>query len=655
MLEEQLKTIQLFREHYDPHTVEKLVIYGTGINAEAVIKSCGDYPIVGLMDVSKTGQNFWGKKVLSEDEILKLEIHLVVVVARPAVLGIIYNRIKFWSEEHGIRIQDIQGNDIRERVRENKCESPYFNVSYGNLKKEIDSHEIISFDIFDTVLMRRVYEPADVFLLMDAEVEEKVQVPFSVMRKETEQELLREGEPSLYQIYERMGGKYHLPQELCGFLMEQELEKEREVLVARERIKECIEYCSAKKKRVFLVSDMYLPSNVLKGFLDQFEITGYEEILVSCEYHVSKLNGLFWILKERARGESYLHIGDNQEADYHAAKKNGIDAFLIMPAIRMMEISTWKNALTYMGGMESRVMLGMLASEAFNDPFTLYESNGKPRVDCSRIFGYLFIAPLALSYLVWMLQILENKKSALLLFAARDGWLVQKAYDILREQWKLRDLPKDIYFMVSRKAVLEAEAKPDGEAGIAYRKYLEEIGINDYKDIYFFDFMSRGTCQSKLERLTGRKLIGLYFQKSISGEKDKDEIDVKAYFESTTAHDSDLRIFAMCDFLECVFTSFQPSFIRVETDGNFIYDKEKRSVGQIECLKEIHRGVLDYCRSFAKIIKKVPGSMPLPEFCDELLKYTSREFSVVEIPALKDFVLDDWLGGDKNTGKDILA
>ena len=54
MLEEQLKTIQLFRENYCSKTAEPLVIYGTGINAEAVVKSCEDYPIAGLMDASKT-------------------------------------------------------------------------------------------------------------------------------------------------------------------------------------------------------------------------------------------------------------------------------------------------------------------------------------------------------------------------------------------------------------------------------------------------------------------------------------------------------------------------------------------------------------------------------------------------------------------------
>ena len=238
---------------------------------------------------------------------------------------------------------------------------------------------------------------------------------------------------------------------------------------------------------------MYLPVNILKDFLNQFGVTGYEDILVSCEYQVSKSNGLFQILKEKAGGMSYLHIGDNPEADYTAAKENGVDAFLIMSAIQMMEVSSWKSILTYLKEIESRVMLGMLASELFNDPFVLYASQGKPRIVCSQDFGFLLIAPLVLLFLVWMLNILENKEKAFLMFASRDGWLMQKAYHILKKQWNLKYLPKDIYFMISRKAIMEAEKEPDGQTGILYRKYIENLNISSYEELYFFDFMSKGT------------------------------------------------------------------------------------------------------------------------------------------------------------------
>ncbi|NBK94261.1 hypothetical protein D5278_20305 [bacterium 1XD21-13] len=654
MQEEQKNTIAAFRKNIDKQKIDKFIIYGTGINAEAVVKNCTDYSVVGIMDVAKTGQSFCGLPILSMEEILEKGIQIIIVVARPAVHTIIYKRIREWCIEHQIEVYDIYGKSMEEKLKIQTCDSPYFDISYENLIKEIDSHEIISFDIFDTVLMRRVYEPTDVFLLLDCEVNEAVPFSFSKMRREAELELLEECEPNLYQIYKRMGEKYHLSQETCDGLMERELNKERQVLIVRKRMKKCIDYCRTQGKRFFFVSDMYLPSEILKDFLGKFGITGYEDILVSCEYQVSKSTGLFKILKKKARGESYLHIGDNEEADYHGAIRYGIDAFLIKSAMRMLEISSYKNALAYLNGPESRVMLGLLAGEVFNDPFILYHSKGKPVMEQAQSFGFAFIAPLITAYLVWLFGSLKKKGQGILLFSARDGWMIQKAYHILGDRWRLAGLPEDIYFMISRKAVIQAEEALDGQAGIAYRKYLDSLNLNFYRQIYLFDFMSRGTCQTKLEKIIRRKIKGLYFQKSFSGDKEKDSLDVEAYFKETLSYASDLRVFAMCDFLECIITSYQPSFLGMKEDGSFIYDEEKRSEEQIECLKEIHKGILDYCEYFAQIMGKFPKQMPPAEFCDEILKYTNIDFSVINIPALEDFMLDDWLGGDKNTGRDVL-
>lgn len=652
MLEEQKNTVAVFRQYIDKQKFDKFVIYGTGIHAEAIVNHCRDYTIVGIMDVAKTGQNFCGLSILSPEEILEKQVRKIVVAARPAVHGIIYKRIRSWCLEYQMEVYDIYGQNIGERLQAKECDSSYFDVSYEKLLREIDSHEIISFDIFDTVLMRRVYEPTDVFLLLDSEMPEAMPNCFSEMRIEAERELFKECEPNIYQIYERMGEKYHLSQKLCEELRNRELKKEYEVLIVRKRMKECIEYCKEHEKRFFFVSDMYFPSEFLKELLERFEITGYEEILVSCEHHTTKPDGLFQILKEKAKGSSYLHIGDNEEADYRGALKNGIDSFLILPAMRMLEISAYKDVLMYLSGVESRVLIGMLAGEVFNDPFALYNSQGKPYMESAQAFGFVFIAPFIVSYLVWMLGSLEKKGRELILFSARDGWIIRKSYHILKSKWKLTGMPQDIYFMISRKAILQA--LEDGKGGIAYRRYLEGLKLSNYRQIYFFDFMSRGTCQAKLEKIVGKKMKGLYFQKSISGDEEKDAIDVKAYFKETFAYGSSMRIFAMCDFLECIITAYHPSFLGMEEDGTFIYDKEKRSTEQIECLKEVHKGILDYCESFSSILKKLPKQMPPAEFCDEILKYTDADFSRIDIPALKEFMLDDWLGGDKNTGKDVL-
>lgn len=654
MLEEQLRTIQLFREHYNPQMTDKLVIYGTGINAEAVIKSCNDYPIVGLMDASKTGQNFWGKQVLSEQEVLDIGVHLIVVIARPAVHTIIYKRLQSWSEKYGIQILNIWGEKIADKILKDKCESPYFDISYKQLLSQIEKYDVITFDIFDTLVTRKVYEPQDVFLILDREYEGRFPFVFSDERKRAELELLSQGEPNIYQIYQQMRKNNPcLSKKECQSLLSREVQKECQILTPRKKMLECLKYCEEKQKRVFLVSDMYLPEEIQKDILTQLDITQYEKIFVSCDYGVSKRNGLFRIVKEYVGYKcTYLHIGDNVEAD-GAAENEEMGLFLIMSPLHMMEISTYSSILTYLELLETRIMLGLLLSEVFNNPFILENSHGKPSIVKKWSFGYAFIAPLVFSFVIWMLNKLESK--AIILFSARDGWFIQKIYHLLKEKFQMDNLPKDEYLLISRKAMMLLDESNNRDRKNRYLCYLSGFHLEKFEKIYFFDFMSRGTCHYYLETLIGRKLCGLYFQKSISCDEEKNQLRVETYYEEKSPQDTQKNIFALCDFLECIFTSFEPSFLEIDELGRAVYSKERRSDEQLSSVKEIHQGIWDYSQQFIEVMGSVPKQIPPVEFGDKILGFISSSRSKIFIPELESIVLDDVDNGDKNVGLDALV
>lgn len=654
MRKEQEEIVQVFRYTFDLQRQEPFVIYGTGINAEAVITCCQDYPISGVIDVAKTGEVFCGFPVLSLDDVIHRKIRKIIVVARPSVHGIIYKRIQHWCEENGILVLDIYGKEIAGKIKVRESDLPYFRINYEDLKREIDSHDVISFDVFDTLLMRKVYEPTDVFVLMNRVLSDRFTFSFSEERKAAEQELRKSCEPTIYQIYEYLAEKQHLSEEERQYLLSLEIETEKSVLCVRGKMLYCMEECIRQGKKVYLVSDMYLPAEIMEDILEQYEVKGYTELLVSCDYHTSKPEGLFEILKKKSKGDSYLHIGDQKEADYDSPRRHGIDAFLIMPAIRMMECSSYRDAFIHLQSTPGKVMLGMLAAEVFHDPFSLGGTKGIPVITDAEQFGYTFIAPLVLSFTIWMLHKLNLKKNSLLLFSARDGWIIQKVFHQLADVWHLAELPQDIYFMVSRKALEIIKVGEEKETRKNYLEYLQDLGFENYDTVFYFDFMSRGTCQSLLEDISGHKMQGIYFQKSISGIAAKDAVRVWTYFKESSAQDRDLRIFALCDFLECILTSYQPSFYRIDGNGRYVYETERRTQKQLKCLREIHSGILRYCSDFASILPDLPEDMPINEFCDEILRYTSSEYTRVILPEMEEFMLDDWLGGDKNTGRDAL-
>ncbi len=659
MLEEQVKTVRIFREHYSKDSVENMVIYGTGVQAEALITACEDYPIAGLMDASRTGESLWGKRVLSKEEAAEAGVRLVVVAARPAVHSVIYKRLKQWSREYGVCIRDIQGKSLADKAEAKRCDSPYFEKSYGELLEEIDRHDVISFDIFDTLLVRKVYEPKDVFTLLDLEYGERYPFVFSEERIRAQRELEEKGETDIYRIYRRLRENNPcLAQKECDGLREREIEKERMLLTLRRRMADCLEYCLEKGKTVYLVSDMYLPEKILAGLLGSFGITRYDGLFVSCDYGVPKEKGLFLeVKKQMKKGSVCLHVGDHPTADKKAAEESGMDSFLIFSPMRMLEISACSQALVHLGGIESRVMLGLMAAEIFNDPFILYHSEGKPLMVRNRSFGYVFVAPLVLSFLVWMIGKLQEDgkgKKAAVLFAARDGWLVREIYHMLVKAFRLPELPGSRYLLISRKAVRFFEDPAYSGERERYLGYLAGMRLEGYEHLYFFDFMSSGTCQCKLEQLLRRKLYGLYFQKSRSGDKRKDGLAAEGYFKESSALDSERKIFGLCDFLECILTSFRPSFLGISEEFQPVYEEERRTEGQLECVKEIHQGIQEYCREFAKLMVCFPEGMPGPDFCDGLLGFINSDFFRVEIPEIEEMVLDDGIYGDKNTGRDVL-
>ena len=643
---EQIATVQAFQKAYQEH--EKIVLYGTGINAEAIVKECSEYQILGLMDAAKTREEIWDLKVLTEEELLSLKVQKIVIVARPAVHAIIYKRIQDFVERHGIGVYDIYGNDVSQSRCRQVEDVAYFHIAYEDMWSQIQMHDTVSFDIFDTLLCRRTYQPHDVFVLMKSE---DICKDFVQVRENAERAL--NCEVNIYEIYSYVQDICVLTDAETKELLAREIEKEKQVLCVRETMVTCLKQCIQMGKQVYLVSDMYMPKEILEEILEQNGITGYTELLISCEYGKSKESGLFDVLKSRIGISSCLHIGDNHQRDYVCAIQAGIDAFEVASPIKMMELSAYQTWLSYTDTIENRVLLGMLASRLFNSPFALYESVGKPCIDMCYDLGYIYIAPLVVAFVSWLINMVSDKKNAIVLFAARDGYLFRKVYQMLKTKLRLPYLPEDRYFLISRRAIAEIhEALDDEGQKRAYMDYIKDTGILDKETIYFVDFMSKGTCQIGLEKLIGRSLHGIYVQRSL-GNHALRELSVEAFYKETSAMQKDRRIFAMCDFLECIFTSFSPSLRGFSKNREPVYEEETRTSRQLEIVDKLHSSIIDFVNDFYDIFATLAMGFVEADFCDEILRGTQSEFARMHLPDVENIYLDDAYGVCKNTGVDI--
>jgi FMN phosphatase YigB (HAD superfamily) len=319
MINEQEYIISEYQKNFAGLQGHNLAIYGIGKNTQIILEKFNTDNIIGLMDETRTGDTIYGKRVISMDEAAVLGVDTIIIVARASNILIIYQRIADACQKNSITVYDINGRLVQSVAVDKKSFDGYADMSRATLQQKIDCADVVSFDIFDTLVMRRTLYPSDIFKF----VEKRTSVGFAKRRIKAETDLYCEGrQPNIYDIYAHL-------QDVEPCL---EIDLESEYLVRREDMCEMLLYAVNCGKRVYLVSDMNLPGYIINSLLDKLEISVCSEnILVSCDYGVSKSSGLFAELRKKVGMAKILHIGDNWEADIQSAARYGIDdTFYIM-------------------------------------------------------------------------------------------------------------------------------------------------------------------------------------------------------------------------------------------------------------------------------------------------------------------------------------
>jgi hypothetical protein len=197
---------------------------------------------------------------------------------------------------------------------------------------------VLSFDIFDTVLWRRVPRPTDVFPILAARLKRDGLCPdwlpdaaFRRMRIAAEQDARRRrgglgSEVSLFDIWREM------PLSVFGAtlesLVETEVRTEREFTVVDLDVAAIIRLAQKHDVPLIFVSDTYFTEEQLAHLLDRPELGDLRSARVfrSHQHGVDKASGLFEIVLEQlgCRPEQVVHVGDNLVADIETPGEMGV-------------------------------------------------------------------------------------------------------------------------------------------------------------------------------------------------------------------------------------------------------------------------------------------------------------------------------------------
>ncbi|NLK38018.1 MAG: hypothetical protein GX299_08030 [Epulopiscium sp.] len=630
-------------------SIRKIAVYGLSTETQKELPHLSaEYEIVGLLDGFKTDGAIYGYPIIPLENAMQQGAERIIVVARPGSCKAIAKRIGDACRENNVELLDIRGKNLLES---NKVVYDFKNVKGYTRAEVIDSirkADVVSFDLFDTLIMRNIAYPTDVIELVDEKLKEKGYAidDFSNKRIAVEKNISQGYAPKLSEIYADIvsDGCEISGEELANI----EFQVDFDLLVPRLDSIKLISEAKKLGKKVYITTDSYYRRNQMKEILSLCKIEGYDDVLISCEYGIGKADGLLEELIRVAGTKNILHIGDDDISDIKAADNSGIASFQLYSGMMLLDFLGGLEIEDLVSSLSDKIKLGMFVAKIFNSPFQFEDEERKLSVADVSGIGYLFCAPMITDFVKWYGEVVAEKVCRNIWFCARDGYLIQKLYH------KFYPEQHTDYFLTSRIAAIRAgvenikdiqyvdsmkfsgsvadnlkcrfgidawEVNADDitqskEGLVKYsegilkraviqkkntRNYIQKLGV-EKGNIAFFDFVAKGTNQMYAQRLIDNHIIGVYFlQLEPDFMKDKN-LEIYPFF--TEEERSNSAIFDNYYILETLLTSPEPSLDEFDSQGNPVYASETRSEKDIACFMRAQEGILEYVDTYLKICPK---------------------------------------------------
>ncbi|MGQ8873596.1 hypothetical protein [Paenibacillus sp. TSA_86.1] len=455
MMDERI--LHMFTEAFKEYSKLPIALYGLGVNTKKILELGDTFNFVGIVANDRVGEIVYGREVLSIESVVD-KAEIIIIVSQMKSVKAIYQRIRD-IEEYGLEIYDLTGNQLTSNRGSEFQEDPYWELNSKLLKEHIDRSDIVSFDLWDTLVMRKVLNPALIFSV----VEQKMNIVlddlnFKQLRTEAEQLLLNEGKvPTLTEIYQLLQKKHSkLSSQVCDQMMELEVLTEMKYSIQRESVVHLLNYAKERGKQIYFLFETTLTAVQVSKLLESCSILDVAEahIVISSEVNKTTQDGsLFAYFNEISGSGKKMFIG-NRNA--HLAKEHNIDAHFLANSYEMFSKSSINHIIDQAITLNDNIILGLFASKAFNDPFALSSSKGKMKIDNLYELGYYCFTALTLKFLTWLIEKHKDNSRSIVLFASRDGYFLHQLYQKIRNKYISLELPVGIYFYTSRRALTVA-------------------------------------------------------------------------------------------------------------------------------------------------------------------------------------------------------
>lgn len=304
-----------------------------------------------------------------------------------------------------------------------------FGLTTEALTQLILSKDLISFDIFDTLLARSLVQPTDLF---DYLAHVHGIHGFKTARIAAESVARRRhktrSEVSLEEIYAVLAQMISLPADAAA----QEIAAEKLVLYANPAALSVLDIAQSLGKRVVAISDMYMSSAQLEDLLAHCGIK-VDKVYSSSDLRhldIGKYNGRAYpyvATMEMVSADRILHFGDNEQSDIAQAQAQSLSALHVERNFALAPRQMQDFGRLIGKGVQSfshSVVFGTILRRVVADQ-QLHESGSAYR------FGYVYGGPLVAGFLKFILSDAKKRGIDHLNLLARDGVVIDQAMDVL--------------------------------------------------------------------------------------------------------------------------------------------------------------------------------------------------------------------------------
>ena len=350
---------------------------------------------------------------------------------------------------------------------------------YHFIQSQLTSIDCISFDVFDTLIRRKIAPPEQVkvasaktvsLILKKHGVQESAENCLTV-RRQIEANLKKlacSGSATtkfhLKDIIRDWLNHYLSPPSVDSnvrSVYQSELEAEFTVCYAPHDVLSLVKDVSRFGKQLIFISDMYMVRSDIDKILAHCGYEGiFSEGFVSSEIGLCKQNGkLFEYVCSNKNIEParMIHVGDNVSADYVKPRLIGIQAVLFIDK----KHNKWQHCHYKLLRLSRKNPFWEGARWSEMTPHDS-DSRSKSSTDLPYAIGYWILGPIFTTFMHETVRRMASDGCQTVIFPAREGFLLKKLYEILVDAELGQNAIPAHYIFLSRRSTFLASAHQIG-------------------------------------------------------------------------------------------------------------------------------------------------------------------------------------------------